>query len=383
MVSASGVKAANAVQQHKDINPAELFKVASRSIVRIFAEVDKKNLSTGSGVIVSQGIIATNCHVISNQKTVLISHDKQVHLGRTIYESKTKDLCLVEVKKFNAPHTIIKSTKQLSPGMRAYAIGAPQGLDLTISEGLISGLREIGGMKYIQTSTAISHGSSGGGLFLSDGNLVGITTFTIKDGQNINFAIPSDWISEALLTVGETPAENNQKRDYTQSITETNEAENRQWAASIAKFFHVNGGCNLTSEDFLTNELIEIIRSESAKFKIDKYITIALISKLSECRKYLVDENGARGYFRIDPKFAKRIGINQASDLFGMRVNIRVGCVYLKHLIDNNQGINIAISEFFKMSYSSNNSRMADQFANDVILLSKKIAAYVQAEQNV
>jgi S1-C subfamily serine protease len=85
-------------------------------------------------------------------------------------------------------------------GERVYAIGAPEGLELTISEGLVSGLREYENVRVIQTSAAISHGSSGGGLFDVNGRLIGITTFSLKEGQNLNFALPGEWIQALLHT---------------------------------------------------------------------------------------------------------------------------------------------------------------------------------------
>jgi tetratricopeptide (TPR) repeat protein len=78
-------------------------------------------------------------------------------------------------------------------------MGAPEGLELTLSEGLISGLREFEGGLVVQTSAAISPGSSGGGLFDARGQLVGITTFYLKEGQNLNFALPGDWAQSLVL----------------------------------------------------------------------------------------------------------------------------------------------------------------------------------------
>ena len=77
-----------------------------------------------------------------------------------------------------------------------YAIGAPQGLDLTISEGIVSSLRDVPGGTVIQTTAPVSRGSSGGGLFDASGRLVGIVTFQHRYGQNLNFALPADWIGE-------------------------------------------------------------------------------------------------------------------------------------------------------------------------------------------
>ncbi len=82
--------------------------------------------------------------------------------------------------------------KSTSIGEKVYAIGAPLGLELSISDGLVSGERRHGTHTWLQTTAAISPGSSGGGLFNAQGQLVGITTASIADGQNLNFAIPVD-----------------------------------------------------------------------------------------------------------------------------------------------------------------------------------------------
>ncbi len=80
-------------------------------------------------------------------------------------------------------------------GEPVYAVGAPQGLELSLSEGIVSQLRG-GPPPLIQTTVAISQGSSGGGLFNAEGELVGITTFYLKEGQSLNFALPVEWIGE-------------------------------------------------------------------------------------------------------------------------------------------------------------------------------------------
>jgi len=66
------------------------------------------------------------------------------------------------------------------------------GLTKTLGEGLISGLRSEGGISYVQTTAPISPGSSGGALVDSKGALVGITTFLLKDAENLNFAIAAE-----------------------------------------------------------------------------------------------------------------------------------------------------------------------------------------------
>lgn len=88
----------------------------------------------------------------------------------------------------------VRRSSSLQVGERIYAMGAPKGLELTLSEGLMSGLRDKEGVRIIQTTAPISPGSSGGGLFDVQGKLVGITTFYLAEGQDLNFALPGDWV---------------------------------------------------------------------------------------------------------------------------------------------------------------------------------------------
>jgi len=111
-----------------------------------------------------------------------------------------RDIAIVELHG-ELPIVSTRSATALKIGEPVYAVGAPRGLDLSISEGIVSQLRGAEvvtrTMPLIQTTAAISPGSSGGGLFDAQGRLVGITTLYLKDAQSLNFAIPSDWIAEA------------------------------------------------------------------------------------------------------------------------------------------------------------------------------------------
>ncbi len=115
-----------------------------------------------------------------------------------------RDLCELNVGNLQAPRASLY-TGRLRVGQRVYAVGAPEGLELTISEGLVSSIREMDGAHYIQTSAPISSGSSGGGLFDVEGRLLGLTTFIIPEGQNLNFALPASWITELAARSGSKP----------------------------------------------------------------------------------------------------------------------------------------------------------------------------------
>jgi S1-C subfamily serine protease len=90
----------------------------------------------------------------------------------------------------------VRTYDSLEVGEPVYTLGAPVGLELTLSNGIISGRREEQGRHFVQTTAPISPGSSGGGLFDARGNLVGVTTLVLVGrehlNQALNFAIAAD-----------------------------------------------------------------------------------------------------------------------------------------------------------------------------------------------
>jgi len=103
-----------------------------------------------------------------------------------------KDLLILKIKGKKFPAVKIGNSKSLNVGQRVYAIGSPMGLENSISEGIISGLRSYDELRrsFIQITASISPGSSGGAVVNDKGELIGISTLTFKQGQNLNFAIP-------------------------------------------------------------------------------------------------------------------------------------------------------------------------------------------------
>lgn len=183
------------------LEPADVFAKVAPSIweVRVIG-ADGQPTAQGSAVVIGDGLAITNCHVLRGGKQIAIRRGNVAFGARLLYPDVERDLCELRVAEFHYPAVAIAPGTSLVTGQKVYAVGSPLGLELTISEGLISSLRNDadGRLRRIQTSAAISHGSSGGGLFDVNGRLVGITASCIdaKDGQNLNFAIPADWIAE-------------------------------------------------------------------------------------------------------------------------------------------------------------------------------------------
>lgn len=183
----------------------EVYENASAStvIVKNFDGIAKKR-STGTGVVIGDGQVVTNCHVIKNPTVLTVHSADKEYPANLHYSDWARDLCSLKVVGLDVAPALIGNSKILKVGAKVYALGTPKGLALTLSDGIVSGFRERTGGRYIQTTAAISRGSSGGGLFDENGALIGLTTFYMADGQNLNFAIPIEWVSE--LPQRSTPA---------------------------------------------------------------------------------------------------------------------------------------------------------------------------------
>ena len=183
----------SAVVQAK--SPTELFESVSSSIVVVHGRDNEGEIQNlGSGVVLSKDEIVTNCHVIEKSATLSVKHRGREYAATLKHSDYDHDVCSLNVTGFDAPAAVLGSTKPLKVGQKVFAIGAPQGLELTLSEGIISSLRDVTDGRYLQISAPISPGSSGGGLFDEDGRLIGLPTFYLGGGQQLNFAVPVEWI---------------------------------------------------------------------------------------------------------------------------------------------------------------------------------------------
>jgi len=156
-----------------------------------------RRVSQGSGVVVGPGKVVTNCHVLSKVRSIYVQRENVIYIARLEHADAERDLCQLDIKNFTAPAVVLGTTRDLRVGQKVYALGNPQGLEGTFSEGIVSALRGPDGKDpLIQTTAPFTSGSSGGGLFDSEGRLVGITTFIHRGSGNLNFAVPVDWVRE-------------------------------------------------------------------------------------------------------------------------------------------------------------------------------------------
>ena len=161
--------------------------------------------ATGSGFLVSgDGLIVTNRHVVRNEKTVSIrTRDGGISLGNVIARNAVKDLALVRINGDHFTFLRLSSGEHAGIGNDVIAIGTPEGLDWSVSRGIISAVRTVRSRRLIQTDAAINHGNSGGPLIdLSSGLVVGVNTLGARKdiAEGLNFAVSSE---DVLMTFAE------------------------------------------------------------------------------------------------------------------------------------------------------------------------------------
>jgi hypothetical protein len=188
----SGVVAAQSVPSRKDI--PTIAKAANGAIVTIVTADNDKPIARGTGFLVKpDGVILTNYHVIENGNVAIVkfSDGTILPVDGVLAADKDRDLAVIKIHGKTFRTLTLGDSDQIQVGEEVVAIGNPLGLELTVSNGILSGVRvtkEEG--KFLQITAPISHGSSGGPLFNMFGEVVGINTMYLEGGENLNFAIP-------------------------------------------------------------------------------------------------------------------------------------------------------------------------------------------------
>jgi S1-C subfamily serine protease/Tfp pilus assembly protein PilF len=193
--------------QTPSTRPAELaadvlFAQSSPAVVRVISRTAQLETMQGTGFFISaDGVLVTNYHVIrgGDFANIVLDDNSTVFVQGIIAQDPKADLAILKLDLASGQYLQLNDQPIPRIGTKVYAIGNPDGLTNTLSEGLISGIRNrSNGLASIQTTAPISHGSSGGPLLAADGLVVGVTSASMTNGQNLNFAVPASQISVLL-----------------------------------------------------------------------------------------------------------------------------------------------------------------------------------------
>lgn len=183
----------------------KLIKKVMPSIVTIITYNDAGEMKAqGTGFIVNPtGNVVTNRHVLEGADSAQVKYqDGQIQaVASIVAENRESDIILISTSKRRNPSsglTLSMSSPEI--GEHVLVVGAPMGLENTVSDGIVSAIRTVPEFgSIIQISAPISPGSSGSPVINSKGEVIGVATFQYVQGQNLNFAIPSIQISKAKI----------------------------------------------------------------------------------------------------------------------------------------------------------------------------------------
>lgn len=165
------------------------------NIVQVHTTNTDNNEGLGSGVVVADNRVLTNCHVLTKAKSVWITQGEESFSVEGVQANAHQDLCLLNTSNMHLKPAEIGSAKDLKTGAEVFAIGHSSGIIApTTSRGQIKALYPFEGSQVIRTNARFSMGASGSGLFDDQGKLIGINTFKSFGRAAYFYAMPVDWI---------------------------------------------------------------------------------------------------------------------------------------------------------------------------------------------
>ncbi|MGR9074012.1 MAG: S1 family peptidase [Gammaproteobacteria bacterium] len=170
-----------------------------QSVVKIVARTAAGKSYLGSGVVIADNRIATNCHVIrkAGKISVLKEHIRHPVTGRSAIPEL--DICILQTDSLDLPPVPFGDAAKISAGDSIYILGYPHAIGPSYLSGAVVALHPFRKSRVIEINTGFMQGSSGGGLFNRFGELIGLTTFMgRKHGKAHFYAIPIDWLIRAM-----------------------------------------------------------------------------------------------------------------------------------------------------------------------------------------
>jgi V8-like Glu-specific endopeptidase len=178
---------------------AQITKKISPSVVVIKGTASSGEVLGTGFIISSDGKIATNLHVVESLKNggVQLASGERFDSFSVLAFDARKDIAIIKIPGFDLPTVALGNSNNVQIGEPVLAVGSPLGLQGTVTTGVVSSLRDDpigGGFKVLQTDASVSPGNSGGPLVNRQAEVIGIVTFKLRGGENLNFAIPINYL---------------------------------------------------------------------------------------------------------------------------------------------------------------------------------------------
>jgi S1-C subfamily serine protease len=184
--------AASSFPLRAELKPEDLYSAILPSILTLQVENTAGRHFVGSAFLaVGDGLAVTAWHVVHDARRVeaCYADNQRVKVIGVVDKNEPLDLALIKLEGVARPRiTLSSATPRI--GSRIYVMGSPRGLDFSISEGLMSQIRTLDGVRYYQLSCPISPGDSGGPVLNDRGEAIGVVSWRKTDAENVGFAVP-------------------------------------------------------------------------------------------------------------------------------------------------------------------------------------------------
>lgn len=152
-------------------------------------------LSVGTGVVVGENKVATNCHTLRNTEKVWVSQAEEVYRAESVQADPRHDLCLIHTEKMPLQPVALGNTTSVRKGDEIYALGHSGGLVTpTVSGGQVKSVYPYDNGNIIRTNARFTLGASGSPLIDVQGRLLGINTFKTPGRVAYFYAMPVEWL---------------------------------------------------------------------------------------------------------------------------------------------------------------------------------------------
>lgn len=284
------------VEKPKVLSAEGIYKQTISKVAMIISYKDGIPYSQGSGFFIDKNTLVTNFHCVAGAERVefKIAGNEEVYKGaKVVKASDDYDLAIIKTKQ-DFPFVKVDSLGKDKVGSKIYAIGNPRGLEGTISDGILSGKRDNEGIEYLQITAPINPGNSGGPVLNDKGEVIGVATFTFRNSQNLNFAMPIKYIKEC------------------KDITEVSPSK-------VAKIGHNNDAVTLTSylKDESSYEAYFSLKNNTDDTISNIYYVIIYRAANGEIIHYYEDVERAE----IAPHLAKRFEAGGFGDWYDYSCN--------------------------------------------------------------
>jgi S1-C subfamily serine protease len=176
---------------------ADIAASVSKATVSIRARLPDGSTASGSGFVVdASGTVVTNYHVVQDATyvEVRLNNDDVFPVVGTKAVDQLRDLAIVQIAGFSLATVSLGDSSSVRPGERIMVIGNALGmLENSVTAGIVSGIRDLGGYRMIQMDAAISPGNSGGPVVNEKGDVIGVATLKLRTGESLNFAVPVNY----------------------------------------------------------------------------------------------------------------------------------------------------------------------------------------------